>query len=396
MNQNISQSPNALQRWSIPLATLLIAGVAAGAWVATRPAPATAAQTAKVSPEKPDLVIELGPADTATVNTRDFQTKLPVQGNLVPVSQALVKARISGTVQESLVQEGMAVKAGQILARIDSSDVAARVASQQAAVEEAQARLTMAKKNSANNQALLKQNYISQNAYDTSQNGVELAAANLKSARAQLEIARITQNDSVVRAPFSGIIAKRHLQTGDKAAPDMPMFSLVNLSEMTFEAQVPASDIARVKPGQDVQFQVDGFGERWFKGKIERINPTADAQSRSLLVYAKVDNADASLKGGMYARGSIGLEKSAATLVLPMAALRQQGNVDQVYLISNGQVLAQTVKLGKRNPEEGEVEVLQGLSAGQYVVLSKLDNLKPGSKVKHSGKVAAPATGNKG
>lgn len=390
-----SSAPANRRRWRMPLLVVLISSLAVGGWMLGKN-PATASQSAPAksaeNKEKKNEVLELGASDSARIALQELQQNLPVTGNLVPVAQATIKSKVSGTVQQALVQEGMVVQAGQVLAKLDGADLQARVATQQAAVDEAQARLALAKKNSANNQALLKQNYISQNAYDTSQNSVDLALAALRSAQAQLEIARIAANDTVIRAPMSGIISKRYLQSGDKASPDMPMFTIVNLSKMTLEAQVPTSEIARVKTGHKVQFMVEGFAQRQFEGVVERINPSADASSRSLTAYVQVENTDLALKGGMYAKGRILLEKSSPQPQLPLIALRSEGGNDVVYKINDGKVVAQKVKLGLRNEEAGMAEVKEGLQAGDEVLVTKLDNVKPGSLVK----VAKPAPAQKG
>jgi RND family efflux transporter MFP subunit len=294
-------------------------------------------------------------------------------------------------VLETAVQEGMNVTAGQVIARLDAADQRARVAQQQAALDEATARLSLAKKNNANSQALLKQNYISQSAYDTTQNSVELAQASVNAMQAQLELARIALADTVVKAPLAGVVSKRHAQTGEKLAPDMPIFTIVNLRHLTLEAQVPASEVPRVKVGQEVQFKVDGFQQRAFAGKVARINPTTEAGSRSMLVYVSVDNSDAALRGGMFAKGNITTEKSAATPVVPIAALRSDKGNQVVYKIEGNKVVSQPVTLGLRNEDEGLAQVTSGLSHGASVIVAKLDGVKPGDKVRIGAAPAAPA-----
>ncbi|MDB5910259.1 MAG: efflux transporter, family, subunit, partial [Massilia sp.] len=257
-----------------------------------------------------------------------------------------------------------------------------RVAQQQAALDEANARLSLAKKNNANSQALLKQNYISQNSYDTTQNSVELAQASVNAMQAQLEIARIALADTVIRAPLAGVVSKRHAQAGEKVAPDMPIFTIVNLRQLTLEAQVPASEVPRVKVGQEVQFKVDGFQQRAFVGKVARINPTTEAGSRSMLVYVSVDNSDAALRGGMFAKGNITTEKSASTPVVPIAAVRSDKGQQVVYKIEANKVVSQPVTIGLRNEDEGMAQVTSGLASGASIIVAKLDGVKPGDKVR--------------
>ncbi|KQQ87520.1 efflux RND transporter periplasmic adaptor subunit [Massilia sp. Leaf139] len=375
------------RRWRKPAIALAVVALAGGGWYALQgKAPAPAAAAAK-KPEKP-VVFELARNDVVTVESRELALRLPLSGSLAPLSQATVKSKVSGVVLETSVREGMNVAAGQVIARLDDADARARVAQQAALLKEATARLSLATKNEANSQALLKQNYISQSSFDTTRNGVELAQAAVDAARAQLDLARIALNDTLIRAPLSGVVSKRFVQAGEKLSPDSPVMAIVDLQHLTLDAQVPASDIPRVKVGQDVRFKVDGFNGRAFSGKVARINPATEAGSRSMLVYISVANDDGLLRAGMFAKGEITTEKSAARPIVPLAALRKDGARDVVYRVDSGKVVAQPVQLGMRSDDEGLAEVTGGVDAGAVLLAVPLDGVKPGSAVK----LAAPAT----
>jgi RND family efflux transporter MFP subunit len=380
----------ARRRWRAPAigaALLALAGAGGYAWThagSAKPAPPAAA-------EKKDIVHELSARDVALVEAKALAVTLPLSGSLTPLAQATVRSKVSGVVQQTTVQEGMSVSAGQVIARLDDAEARARVAQQQASLNDASARLALAKKNQANSAALLKQNYIAQNAYDTTSNSVDLAQAAVDAARAQLELARIALNDTVIRAPLSGVVSKRHVQAGEKLSPDSPVFSIVDLKQLTLDAQVPASDIPRVKVGQEVQFKVDGFGERSFAGKVLRINPAAEAGSRAILVYIGVDNPDGLLRAGMFAKGVVTTEKTAAHPLLPLLGVHQDHGRDLVYSVDSGKVVAQPVKLGLKNEDDGLVEALEGITPGAMVLSVKLDGVKPGDKVK----LPAPAGARK-
>lgn len=384
------------RRWKKPATGLLIVLLAAGGWfyMQKSKAGAASAKSAQAAPGKdgPKVdVYELSSGDVTAVEARELRLNLPLSGSLAPQEQATIKSKVSGVVLETMVQEGMNVAAGQIIARLDAADQRARVAQQQAALDEANARLSLAKKNNANSQALLKQNYISQNSYDTTQNSVELAQASVNAMQAQLEMARIALADTVIRAPLAGVVSKRHAQAGEKVAPDMPIFTIVNLRQLTLEAQVPASEVPRVKVGQEVQFKVDGFQQRAFVGKVARINPTTEAGSRSMLVYVSVDNSDAALRGGMFAKGNITTEKSASTPVVPIGAVRGDKGQQVVYKIEGNKVVSQPVTLGLRNEDEGMAQVTSGLAQGASVIVAKLDGVKPGDKVRIGAAPVVPA-----
>jgi len=335
---------------AIALAVLVLAA-AGGGYVLTRqdavpakPDAATAAKTEKAP------VFELSPRDVAVVEARPLALTLPLSGSLTPLAQATVKSKVSGVVLATTVQEGMQVAAGQVIARMDDLEARARVAQQGAML--------------------------------AASNAVDLAQAAVDAARAQLDLARIALLDTVIRAPLSGVVSKRHVQAGEKLAPDSPVFSIVDLKQLTLDAQVPASDIPRVKVGQDVRFRVDGFGERAFDGKVVRINPATEAGSRAMLVYIGVDNPDGLLRAGMFAKGEVTTEKSAVRPLLPITAVRKEKDSDVVYRIVDGKIVAQPVKLGLRNQDEGLVEAVEGIEAGATVLALPLDGIKPGSAVK--------------
>jgi RND family efflux transporter MFP subunit len=389
-SQPTASAHKAAKRWRAPAAVLVVLALAGGGWTVMQSkskatAAASAAPAADKKPKGPE-VYELAAADVAAIGARALSLSLPLSGSLAPISQATIKSKVSGEVREAAVREGMAVTQGQVLARLDQADLQARLTQQQAMLDEAQAKLALASRNHANSQALLKQNYISSTSYDTTANGVELARANVKSASAMVDLARIALNDSVIRAPMSGVVSKRHVQAGEKVAPDMPVYTIVNLSELTLEAQVPTSEIPRVKAGQDVAFRVDGFSAngqpREFHGKVARINPTAEPGSRAMLVYISVANKDGALLGGMFAKGNIVTERSAVMPLVPVDALRSDNGRQVVYKVDNGKVVAQPVTLGLRNEDSGYAEVTEGLQAGAQVIVAKLDAVKPGARVK--------------
>jgi len=378
----------------VALSVLALALAGAGGYALThRAAPAApAAQAAPAAAAAP--VHELSPRDVARVEARPLAVTLPLTGSLTPLAQATVKSKVSGIVLSTAVQEGMDVKAGQVIAQLDPAEARARVAQQQAMLADAQARLALAKKNLNNSASLLKQNFIAQNAYDTSANAVDLAQAAVDAARAQLDLAKIALADTTIHAPLSGVVSKRHAQAGEKLSPDSSVFSIVDLKHLTLDAQVPASDIPRIRVGQDVQFRVDGFDGRTFGGKVARINPATETGSRAMIVYVDVANPDGLLRAGMFAKGSVVTEKSAPHPLLPLGAVRQQDGRDVVYRVEDGKVVVQPVKLGLRSQDEGLVEALDGAVPGMTVLAVPLDGVKPGSKVKlpDAANAAAPAS----
>ena len=370
----------------LELAILFIA-VVAGSLVAWR------ISSAKKDDMKPaEVTLEFSPADVMTVSQQSLTRTLPFSGSLAPLVQSTVKSKVSGEVTRVLVREGEPVAKGQVLAQIDTADLNARLDAQVAALEEAKARASIADKNRESNLKLLKQNFISQNAYDTTNSTYEANAAAVRSAEAQVQIARNARQDAVIRAPISGILAKRMVNGGEKVGPDSPMFTVVDLSKMEIEAPAPASEIPGVKVGQTAAFKVDGFGERDFEGRIERINPMTEQGSRSITLYISVANRDGVLKGGMFAKGLLVQDKTEPSAVVPIAAVRDDGGQPYVFTLEGGKVAKRNVTLGLNEVQAGLVQVKTGLDTGAQVVSARMVGLKAGALAVVKAPAAVPVT----
>jgi RND family efflux transporter MFP subunit len=324
-------------------------------------------------------VFEFAPGDLAELQRMPLGRQIPVSGSMKPVLQATVRAKVPAEVARVHVQEGERVAAGMTLVTLDTADLKARYDAQMASVAEARARLDLATKNQANNKALLEKSFISRNAYDSVTNTVQVAQANLQSVEAQAAIAQRALADGQIRSPYGGIVAKRWVNVGDKVTSDMPVVHVVDLGRMELEAPIPVSEIPFVKVGQEIAFQVDGFQGRRFAGKIERVNPSAEAGSRSISVFVTLPNADGSLKGGMFANGTLATAMGAAVEVIPWAAVIEEGGQSFVYVVKNGKVERRSVILGARNVERGLVAVREGLERGVPVITVKAEGLKPGA-----------------
>lgn len=330
---------------------------------------------------------ELAAADVATVESKPLSRVLPLSGSLMPVVQAMVKSKVAGELLSVSVREGETVAKGAVLARIETRNQQAQVDSQRAMVEKARADLAMSKLELDNNQRLLDKKFIAPTVVDTSRSAHAAMVAGVKAAEAQARLTEIGLADAVVRAPIGGIVAARMVQPGEKVSPDEPLLSLVDLSLLELEAPAPASEVPLIKVGQAVRFTVDGFGSRPFEGKVERINPVAEAGSRSLIVYLSVPNPDGSLKGGMFAKGTLVLDVNAALPVVPLSAVRNDAGVPYVLVVKEGKLLQRAVTLGLKSEEAGLVQVTQGLAEGEQVLAASSSLLKADMRV-----VVKPAT----
>lgn len=358
--------------------TALVALAAAG-YAAKRAKPPATKPAAAAAP-----VAEFLQDDLVIVEPAGLDRTLPLTGSLTPFNEATVKAKVAGELVEVAVREGERVKQGQVLARVDITEVQARVAARQAEVEAARAQLVWAAKNRDQQKALLDKAFISQSAFDNIQSNYDVAAAKLRAAQAELVVARKALGDAVLVAPFSGMVSQRHAQPGERVALDARVLSLVDLSRLQLEAAVPPAAIGQVRIGQPLSFRVEGFGEREFDGRIERINPSATPGSRSISVYAVIDNRDGVLRGGMFAQGALTLSTVQGALAIPSSAVREEVGQTFVYAIVEGLVKRRNVKVGAPD-SAGRVQVLDGLAAGDRIVRVNLGSLREGMAARLAG-----------
>ena len=322
--------------------------------------------------------------DLYIVEPRNLDRVLPLTGSLAPLTEATVKAKVAGELVAVTVREGESVKQGQVLARIDLTEVQAKVAAREADVAAAKAQLVWAEKNRNQQKALLDKSFISQSAFDNIQSNFDVAVAKLHAADAELVVARKSQGDAVLVAPFSGIVSLRHAQPGERVALDAKVVSIVDLSRLQLEASVPPAAIGQVRIGQEMNFRVEGFGEREFVGRIERINPAATVGSRSISVYAVIDNREGLLRGGMFAQGALTLSRVENALAVPASAVREEIGQTFVYAIEDGLIKRKNVKVGAPDAA-GRVQVLDGLGAGDRIVRVNLGSLREGLTARLSG-----------
>ena len=363
--------------WIVLAIGLLVAGIASG--VLKKQKPAAVAPTIAQAP----TVMEFLASDVTQVQARDLRRLLPLTGSLRAFHQASVKAKVAGEVREVLVREGEAVKAGQILIRMDASDYQARLAQAQGSLAAARGQLDIATKARDNNKALLDKGFISKNAFDNADSQFAIARANVDSARGALEVAQKALADTVIRAPISGLVSSRSVQPGEKVSADNRLLDVVDLAQMELEAAVPAADIMHVALGQEVQVKVEGMPQP-FTGKVVRINPATQAGSRSIMTYIQIDNPQGALRVGMFAEAQLTTEKKASVLTVPQSAIRSDAGHAFVYAIEDSKLVQKPVTLGASgNDGDGSaVEIVQGLDGGAQIVRTNLGNLRAGTTVK--------------
>lgn len=374
---------NARTRWWLAGAALgLTAIVAAGAVTVHR---RNAQEEAERQTKKPAL--EFTQADIVRLERRRLSVETDLPGSLMAVSQATVRAKVAAEVKRVLVREGDRVRNGQTLAEFDTAQLKAQLAERMAAVASAKADLATAQRTRDSNAQLLKQAFISQMAYDASEGAFQAKAAAVELAQAQLEQTRISLGDAIVRSPIAGIVAKRHVQPGEKVGFDAPLVQIVDLSDLEVQVQAPLADVAKIAIGMPAKVEVEGLPGRNFPGKVERINPSAEQGTRSINIYVSLSNEDSLLKAGMFARVRLTLAAERDAPSLPVSAVRGEGAQTYVWLINANRLERRLVSTGARDDRAHLVEILSGVQPTDNVIATKFDNLTHGqpARVKADG-----------
>jgi len=365
-------------------AALVVALLAVGVGRALSARKAQQQAVAQAGATKAETLVELAAADVVKAELRELAQGLPVSGSLKAVNTAAVKARVAGELQGLTLREGDAVRAGQVVARVDPTEYQSRVRQAQETADAAKAQIDITQRQWDNNKALVDQGFISRTALDTSLNNLAMAQANHKAALAAVEVARKALDDTVLRAPIAGIVAQRLAQNGERVGVDARVVDIVDLSRLELEASLSAADSVAVRVGQSATLVVEGAIQP-VAARVVRINPSAQAGSRSVLVYLAIAQPEG-LRQGLYAQGTLGTASTQA-LVVPLSAVRTDKPAPYVQVVEDGKVAHKPVRMGLRGADARDASretlvAVEGLTAGASVIQGNVGSLREGTAVR--------------
>ena len=380
-----------MSRWlKTALVLLALIAVVALGWRGYAARQAT--RQAQSAPVK-DPVIELSAIDLATAHVVELTSGLPISGALKAVNSAIVKARVPGELQGLTVREGDRVEAGQVIARVESTEYADRVRQAQQQADAAKAQVEIAQRQVDNNAALVRQGFISKTAADNSLASLNTAQANHRAAQAGIDVLRKSLADTVLRAPISGQVSQRLAQPGERVAPEARIVEIVDLSRLELEASISPADSVAVRVGQQALLRIEGVAQP-VAATVARINPSAQAGSRSVLIYLTVA-AQPGLRQGLFAQGQLATETQRA-LAVPLNAVRTDKPLPYVQVVKGDRIAHRTVQTGVRGEVDGELWVaVQGVADGVRVLRGAAGVVREGTQVKLAAPVA-PASAAQG
>ena len=380
-----------MSRWlKTALVLLTLIAVVALGWRGYAARQAT--RQAQSAPVK-DPVIELSAIDLATAHVVELTSGLPISGALKAVNSAIVKARVPGELQGLTVREGDRVEAGQVIARVESTEYADRVRQAQQQADAAKAQVEIAQRQVDNNAALVRQGFISKTAADNSLASLNTAQANHRAAQAGIDVLRKSLADTVLRAPISGQVSQRLAQPGERVAPEARIVEIVDLSRLELEASISPADSVAVRVGQQALLRIEGVAQP-VAATVARINPSAQAGSRSVLIYLTVA-AQPGLRQGLFAQGQLATETQRA-LAVPLNAVRTDKPLPYVQVVEGDRIAHRTVQTGVRGEVDGELWVaVQGVADGARLLRGAAGVVRERTQVKLVAPVA-PASAAQG
>ena len=377
-----------MKRWlKWLLVALIVAGIALGVLRSLKTRKAQQTAVAEASAAKTQTQVELAESDIVKAMQRELGVGVPLTGALKAANFAVIKARVAGELQGMTVREGDNVKAGQVLARIETVEYEARVNQTKRQADAAKAQIDIAQRQYDNNKALVDQGFISKTALDTSLATLESAQASYKAAQASVDVSRKSLDDTVLRSPLTGTVSQRLSQPGERVGIDARILEIVDLSRLELEASISAADAVAVRVGQTAQLQIEGMASTGRQTKVSarvaRINPSTQAGSRSVLVYLSVDKPEG-LRQGLYAEGKLGTGR-ASGLTVPVSAVRTDKPSPYVQVVSNSQVQHKPVTLGVRGEASGQNDlfvIVEGIADGDAVLGGSVGPLREGTAIK--------------
>ena len=355
---------------------VLVGGI--GYWLgkshsaSTSNAPTSAASAgsqaaAKAEPAGGGISIE-----ASRVKTVRMSQGLTAVGSLRSDESVTIRPEVSGRIIEIGFREGQRVRKGATLIRFEPSV-------QRAELEQAAANLGLSKSRLERSRDLFTKGFISAQARDETESNFKLAQASY-----DLSEARLTKLD--IKAPFSGIVGLRMVSVGDYVKDGQDIVNLEEIDPLKVDFKIPEIYLKQVAVGQALQITLDAFPNQTFQGKVLAINPLVDTNGRAIVIRAVIKNTEARLRPGMFARVRLLFSDERDSVAVPEQSLIPVGDEQYLFKVVDGRAQRFKVEIGQRR--EGQVEVLQGLAAGDVVVTAGQLKLRDGSPVKIAAETA--------
>ncbi|MEN9396945.1 MAG: hypothetical protein RLZ81_1475 [Pseudomonadota bacterium] len=360
------------------LRPLLIAAVLATSLTACDKSPGKGDSKKEASAQPAKLVI--APEDFITVQANAVASGPVVTGSIQPERKADLRAEVSAVVLQVLKENGDVVRRGDVLARLDQTAILDNLRSAEDNARNAAQSLDQAERNLQRLITLRASGMTSLQALDDAEVRRNGAKSELSASNARAVLARQQLERTIVRAPFDGVVSDRKVSAGDTASIGKELFKVIDPNSMRFAGRVSADKISVVTVGQAVSFRINGYAGQEFRGKITRVDPSANDVTRQVEVLVSFNDAKQPRVSGLYAEGTIEAAKVKA-LTLPESVLVRAGDKSSVWRVKANALNQVDLALGARDPRTGDIEVRGGLKEGDTILRNPSSSFKEGQIV---------------
>ncbi|MGM0404318.1 MAG: efflux RND transporter periplasmic adaptor subunit [Thermodesulfobacteriota bacterium] len=302
-------------------------------------------------------------------------------GTLDAIREVRIKPEIHGKLMSINFEEGGFVEKGQVLFEIEDEKITSQYDARKAGLQSARIRLENLRRNYDRVSSLRERNLVSEDQFDNAKTELDAASSDVKRLEAELALAEKQVQDTIIHAPFDGYISRQLVDPGTFVTAGEPLAVVYKIDPLQISFYISEKYAPRVRPGQDIDASVSAYPDRRFRGKVDFISPTADQATRKFRVRANIDNPESKLMPGSFASVQLVLDVREDRPVIPEQALVTTREGYIVYVVDPEEKIAhiREVKTGLREP--GRVEVMDGLSTGEQVVVYGHLQLDDGSPV---------------
>lgn len=322
----------------------------------------------------------LSSEDLVTVSSTALASGPTITGSIQPERRADLRAELSAVVLQVLKENGDQVRRGELLVRLDDTAIRDSLASAEATARSTQQAFEQAERQLQRIKSLRASGMASVQQLDDAEQRRNNALSDFEAAKTRAVAARQQLQRTEVRAPFDGIVSERKASVGDTAQIGKELLKVIDPSSMRLEGLIPADHIGNVKVGQAVNFRVNGYGEQEFRGKIRRVNPSANPTTRQVEVLVDLTDQKPPRLAGLYAEGRIETASSAGFAISESIFVRDGGKTF-VWRIENEALQKAPISIGERDPRTGRFAVLGGLNEGDKLLRYPTVTLKEGQKI---------------
>jgi membrane fusion protein, multidrug efflux system len=344
---------------------------------------------AKKDAEVPPPKLVIAPEDILTVTANALVSGPVLTGSLQPERKADLRAEVSAVVLQVLKENGDPVRRGDVLVRLDTTSIQDNLRSAEDNARNAVQSVDQADRNLQRLKTLRASGMTSLQALDDAEVRSNGAKSELSASNARVVVARQQLERTIVRAPFDGVVSDRKVSAGDTASVGKELLKVMDPDSMRFAARVSTDQINGVAVGQPVSFRINGYGGQEFRGKITRVDPSANDVTRQVEVLVGLSDGKAAKLprvSGLYAEGTIEA-KTTRALTLPETALVKTGDKISAWRVKNNALSQVELVVGARDARTGNYEVRQGLVEGDIILRSPGSSFKEGQVAE----MAAPA-----